>query len=470
VVAAATVMFLAVAHWGFSDAFVDDSYIMFRYSRNLISGFGLVWNPGQAPVEGFTSPLWVLLLALGSGVSHASIPSVARLLGMAFGVCGLILSWIAARLAIPAEFRSYSIAAPLMLSACPLFCRHATSGLETELVAALLILVTLLWALDGVRGSRSTLPWLTLVSFLAFLARPDALLPCVVGTTCICLFRSGSLRANVQRLAIRYLLPLFALLLCYAAIKEAYFGSIIPLPAYMKIGALRIYTNPRLLRWVVAEQLYFMVFAAPLLLVALIPSLTTSSSTQPVMWATLAAAIAFLIYLQFVLPVMAIDSRFHFPLIGPFAVVAGIGVAISVQSMSRPYTYAPPWIVAVIVLLIVVASEFGMFTTVRRSVQLEQVRYNAAIGKTLASFSGITVAGSESGASAYFSGKPWLDLSGLNEPYIARNRFRPGLTAAHFRDHLFKLGLPDVISMRYRNTNTLAWLISQTSPDTMSLP
>ncbi len=41
----------------------DDGMISMRYARNLAHGFGLVWNPGGARVEGFTNPLWVFYMA-----------------------------------------------------------------------------------------------------------------------------------------------------------------------------------------------------------------------------------------------------------------------------------------------------------------------------------------------------------------------------------------------------------------------
>ncbi len=41
----------------------DDAYITFRYARNLISGLGYVFNPGEH-VLGTTTPLYTLYLAL----------------------------------------------------------------------------------------------------------------------------------------------------------------------------------------------------------------------------------------------------------------------------------------------------------------------------------------------------------------------------------------------------------------------
>jgi hypothetical protein len=42
----------------------DDAMISMRYAHNLARGFGLLWNPGQPPVEGFTNPLWVVYMAV----------------------------------------------------------------------------------------------------------------------------------------------------------------------------------------------------------------------------------------------------------------------------------------------------------------------------------------------------------------------------------------------------------------------
>ena len=41
----------------------DDAMISMRYARNFARGDGLVWNPGDTPVEGYTNPLWVIYMA-----------------------------------------------------------------------------------------------------------------------------------------------------------------------------------------------------------------------------------------------------------------------------------------------------------------------------------------------------------------------------------------------------------------------
>src|SRR5437660_6521261 len=47
--------------WHFS--LFDDAMVSMRYARNLAHGHGLLWNPGQRPVEGYTNLLWTLWMA-----------------------------------------------------------------------------------------------------------------------------------------------------------------------------------------------------------------------------------------------------------------------------------------------------------------------------------------------------------------------------------------------------------------------
>lgn len=69
---------------------LDDAYITYRYAANVIDGHGPVFNTGSEPVEGFSSPLWLLLLSLGGLI--LGIPSLP-VLGMAMGITGFILCY-----------------------------------------------------------------------------------------------------------------------------------------------------------------------------------------------------------------------------------------------------------------------------------------------------------------------------------------------------------------------------------------
>jgi hypothetical protein len=42
----------------------DDAMISMTYARNLARGQGVVWYPGYEPVQGYSNPLWMLMMAL----------------------------------------------------------------------------------------------------------------------------------------------------------------------------------------------------------------------------------------------------------------------------------------------------------------------------------------------------------------------------------------------------------------------
>jgi hypothetical protein len=131
---------------------MDDAFIYFRYADNLLFlGRGLVYNAGEY-VEGFSSPLWMLLLVAfrATGIDYYTlVRGLAIVCAAAYGV-GLI--WVNRRLS-PAASDATTDAAPEVSSAeharsCspivnfPLaasaahygITTHFSSGLETPLV------------------------------------------------------------------------------------------------------------------------------------------------------------------------------------------------------------------------------------------------------------------------------------------------------------------------------------------------
>jgi hypothetical protein len=76
----------------------DDEMISMRYARNLAGGHGLVWNPGEPPVEGYTNPLWTLWMAV---VHMLPLPESKVSLAVMLSCAALLLSnvWVVARIA-----------------------------------------------------------------------------------------------------------------------------------------------------------------------------------------------------------------------------------------------------------------------------------------------------------------------------------------------------------------------------------
>ncbi len=120
---------------------VDDAFISFRYAHNLVTGHGLVFNPGER-VEGYSNLLWVLLVAGGLKVG---LPALlwARILG---AVCTLatlaMLPGIVRRMDPDHEVRSpwAGRVAQLLVAATGAVACWSLAGLETPLFGLLIVL------------------------------------------------------------------------------------------------------------------------------------------------------------------------------------------------------------------------------------------------------------------------------------------------------------------------------------------
>jgi hypothetical protein len=71
----------------------DDAMVSMRYARHLARGHGLVWNVGEPPIEGFSNPLWTLVMAAAHLFPYPedAISLAIQVLGVAI-LIGLIVS------------------------------------------------------------------------------------------------------------------------------------------------------------------------------------------------------------------------------------------------------------------------------------------------------------------------------------------------------------------------------------------
>lgn len=158
-----------------TDWMMDDAFISFRYADNWARGFGPVYNPGEAPVEGYTNFLWVALLTLGARLG-GDIVVLSRVLGAAAGVLTLLLLFHARRFVRGLDGDT-PIMAVLFLATFCIFHPWPTSGMETTLFGLLLTFSVLLH-FSTLEGSPTPRRLATLGAVLALTAmtRPEGLL------------------------------------------------------------------------------------------------------------------------------------------------------------------------------------------------------------------------------------------------------------------------------------------------------
>ena len=216
----------------------DDSFISFRYARNLIHGYGLVFNPGGERVEGYTNLLWVLLLA-GFGLIDLSPEGMASVLSIAataalFGIM-VRFAWVR----LPAGRKWIAAIPALWLASTRGFAVWTTSGLETRLFDFLLVagLLRLVHEVEDApsdgRAPRVLAPW---IFGLAALTRPDGALVggCAFLTAIAYRWRRGGRAPWRDALA---WWPFAALVLAQLGFRLAYYGDWLPNTYYAKVGS-----------------------------------------------------------------------------------------------------------------------------------------------------------------------------------------------------------------------------------------
>ena len=172
----AAALVLISAGWWELRFVCDDAFIAFRYARNILQGWGPTWNPPPfAPVEGYTSALWVGLLtfvwALGAPPVFAA-EALSLICGLGTGL--VAVAWLRRALPHGGITRTWLAGVALLgIVTNRAFLTWTSSGLETSLFNLLVVSWMCLATHERVRGGR-----LGFIAALLALTRPDGLLYC----------------------------------------------------------------------------------------------------------------------------------------------------------------------------------------------------------------------------------------------------------------------------------------------------
>lgn len=129
------VLFVALSHYFFGQI-GDDSFIYFRYVDRALAGQWWSWSDHIAPVEGYSSPLWYLLLIV-AGKLGVAVDTAARSLGLLFAALTVAGCWRLCRLLDVSVLLSGMACLLLVLNQG--FHYWSSAGLETSLYMALLV-------------------------------------------------------------------------------------------------------------------------------------------------------------------------------------------------------------------------------------------------------------------------------------------------------------------------------------------
>jgi len=225
---AATAVFLLGAFWlRSSNQVPDDAFITLRYATHVAEGLGPRFNPGGDLIEGFSSPLHMLLLA--GALKLGAEPLVASQLSSlvpALMCVWLLVWWAPRRLGW-----FWGTLATLALAANPALWAWSRGGLETAL-CTLLILSAMITA--EARRWRV----LATIGGLIALTRPEGVLywfP-ILSWTAVVSRRGG----QGWRPALAMFGLMMAMVLPWFVFRVAAFHDILPNTYYAKMDGVRL--------------------------------------------------------------------------------------------------------------------------------------------------------------------------------------------------------------------------------------
>ena len=200
---------------------IDDAYISFRYTWNLVHGNGYVFNPGQR-VEGATNFLWAVLLAVPMAMKLPVAP-VASWLGLAMTIGAVVLGW---RLVWRLTGDAWSAwLAMLPVAWLPAYVLAGSNGLAGGMYS--LLMVATIWAVIFAKR-----PWIAgMLGGLTFMTRPESMFIWVVSVTLVVLGlreASGRFSRRAWRDVLVMSVPWLVLAAALTAFRWFYFGELLP--------------------------------------------------------------------------------------------------------------------------------------------------------------------------------------------------------------------------------------------------
>lgn len=448
----------------------DDAMISMRYASNLANGHGLVWNPGQRPVEGFTDPIWTFYMTLPHLLPIA--PSKRSLFIQVTAALLLLVNLYFVK-RIAEDLSDHSV--PVSLAAVGLTAffypinNWSLQGMEVGLLTLLISIATWM-TIRSIRTDQFDIR-VYLVLGLATLVRPDMVVPLVVTWAFLTVAAPG--RAVQHLLAGLFILA--ASSLGATVFRLRYFGDVLPNTYYLKMTGYPLLLRVSRGASVLSQFIWSMnpiLFAMPLLLVF---------RRSPALMYPLCLLFAQMVYSVFVggdaWEEWGGSNRYISIVMPGFFVLFScaawrISQLVTLESTDRPRT-TPPWVRRSVfpglILLALVSFNSPLGPVSLASLTLLTPPIHSGPGgenmsevKETLLLRAITtdqasIALTRAGTIPYFTGRPAVDLLGKTDAHVARESarvpaglrrfvaFRPGHTKFDYDYSVGQLR-PDIVA------------------------
>ena len=411
---------------------VDDSYIFLRFAENFASGNGPVFNIGER-VEGYSSPLWMVLLTIVTASGVDPVAAAGTLSGI-LGFCLPILILISLGQKSVYHFVAALVAATF-LATHPSAAFWSWTGMDTALFASLCLLTLVLVCRPSQPDPRNAVLAGLAFAFSA-LARPEALAYLPAYLLYLVASDSGPARRRLQ-VAIGFLAPMILVGASFV-VRKIYYGVWLPNTYYAKADVDRmvlVANGAEYLLSFLSANFVPIILLTALLVVALLRRETPRAS-----W---------ILLLALVLTAMATTVSLggdHFPLhrfLLPALVFISYGLARGFGEITRWFPSLTGFgavVLAAVLILLLGVSNFRLTgqSAPDAQAQIMMAERWSEVGRWFHDYAEphATMASLVVGAIPYYSGLDCIDLLGLTDATVAREGpvYREG-AVGHQRYH-----------------------------------
>jgi len=438
---------------------IDDAMVSMRYAQHVAQGFGAVWNIGEKPVEGFTNPGWMLLMAFFH-LFAIPISKISLVVMITSAVVLLANALIVYRLC--EVFQPESKYAPLLAAGITAFyfplVFWSLRGMEVGLLTLLINFGALITLRLTVNVQKRSSILLGLVFLLALLVRIDSILQIFI----ICVYLFCRDKFNLRRLV----LPLLITVLTILAIlwfQHVYFGDFLPNTYYQKVVGASAWERIKN-----GILVFYQYAARDILMLALISLAGVILYKDLRSWETLLLAGLFLVQCMYSIWVggdyaeVEVDAANRFitqgmpALIILFSLVAD-RIISDLISARQPTAQSKPRVQAIISIgvalaaLLVISGKPWIDWAIDNAPLLKADMRRVKVGLAIAEYTSpqTTIAVHAAGQIPYYSDRRTIDLLGLNDPVIAKGPitgpFYPGHDKWNYDYSIMQLK-PDLIA------------------------
>jgi arabinofuranosyltransferase len=411
----------------------DDAFISFRYARNFVRGYGLVWNPGER-VEGFSNFFWTLLVTAGMwmGLDPVAWSEGVGLLSFAISL------YFTFRLASEClGSHPGALLTVLLLGWNFTFHSFATGGLETQFQTCLfLLLITLLVRMDyGKRPTAGNLAAFSVVAAMTIMTRIDSIIVCGILEGCLLYWLILSMPRTGKIFFLALILPQSVILLPWLAWKLSYYGELFPNPFFLRTTESIGETIQRGVRYIDVFVVSYWLIPVCLVGVAAVGRFFRTPNRHLLLLAII--LLAWILYLVFVG-----GGFMEFRLLVPVMPYMFILITWLLIGYIRSTTVR-----LVLVVLILAGSVYHEVTftyNLKDGIEPVDQLYGhlvrpdedwIGIGRMLDSlFAGdrsVTIATTAAGAIPFYSDLPAVDMLGVNDRWVVEHGVSIGAMAGH---------------------------------------